>query len=127
MAWRAWTSLRDPRSDARWFRPGEMGGFAWPWVGACLLVIPLVVYGLTYIPYLQLGHDWALGGGPGYGWSIDELHAQMFGYHFNLTAGHDSAIAVVELAAGAQADLVLRRQLRQRAPCSPAESSSSAE
>jgi dolichyl-phosphate-mannose--protein O-mannosyl transferase len=32
-----------------------------------------------------------VGGGPGYGWSLEELHAQMFGYHFNLTAGHDSA------------------------------------
>src|SRR5688500_885229 len=91
LAWRAWRSLRDPRSDARWFRPGEMGGFSWSWVGACLLVIPLVVYGLTYIPYLQLGHDWAIPGGPGYGWSVDELHAQMFGYHYNLKAGHDSA------------------------------------
>jgi hypothetical protein len=91
IAWRAWLSLRQPRSDARWFEPGEMGGFAWPWVAACLVVIPLVVYGLSYIPYLQLGHDWAIGGGPGYGWSIDELHAQMFGYHFNLKAGHDSA------------------------------------
>jgi hypothetical protein len=89
--WRAWASLRDPRSDARWWEPGEMGGFAWSWVAACLVVIPLVVYGLSYVPYLQLGHDWAVGGGPGYGWSIDELHSQMFGYHFNLTAGHDSA------------------------------------
>jgi len=91
LAWRAWRSLRDPSSDARWFHPAEMAGFGWSWVGACLLVIPLVVYGLTYIPYLQLGHDWAIGGGPGYGWSVDELHAQMFGYHFNLKAGHDSA------------------------------------
>ena len=91
IAWRAYRSLRDPRSDARWFRPGEMGGFAWPWVGACLVIVPLVVYGLTYAPYLGLGHDWATGGGPGYGWSIDELHAQMFGYHFNLTAGHPSS------------------------------------
>ncbi|HEX2883738.1 MAG TPA: phospholipid carrier-dependent glycosyltransferase [Candidatus Limnocylindria bacterium] len=91
LAWRAWASVRDPSSDARWFRPGEMGGFAWAWVGASLLVVPLVVYGLSYLPYLQLGHEWAVGGGPGYGWSLDELHAQMFGYHFNLTAGHDSA------------------------------------
>jgi hypothetical protein len=60
-------------------------------VAACLVAVPLVVYGLSYVPYLQLGHDWAIGGGPGYGWSIDELHAQMFGYHFNLKAGHDSA------------------------------------
>jgi C-terminal four TMM region of protein-O-mannosyltransferase/Dolichyl-phosphate-mannose-protein mannosyltransferase/GPI transamidase subunit PIG-U len=91
LVWRAFRSLRNPASDARWAQPGEMGGFAWSWVGASLLVVPLTVYALTYIPYLQLGHDWAIGGGPGYGWSLDELHAQMYGYHFNLTAGHDSA------------------------------------
>ena len=71
---------------------GEMGGFAWAWIGACLLVIPLTVYALSYIPYLQLGHAFAgADAGPGYGWSLDELHAQMFGYHFSLTAGHASA------------------------------------
>ena len=92
LAWRAWHSLRDPRSDARWAQPGEMGGFAWPWVGACLLVIPLTVYALSYVPYLQLGHPFAgAGAGPGYGWSLEELHAQMFGYHFGLTAGHASS------------------------------------
>jgi len=68
-----------------------MGGFAWAWVGACLLVIPLTVYALSYVPYLELGHTFALAGGPGYGWSIDELHSQMFGYHYGLTAGHASA------------------------------------
>ncbi|HUH16925.1 MAG TPA: phospholipid carrier-dependent glycosyltransferase [Methylomirabilota bacterium] len=91
LGWRAWSSLRDPASDARWYRPGQMGGFGWAWIGACLLVIPLTVYGLSYVPYLQLGHDWALSGGPGYGWSLDELHAQMYGYHYNLTAGHASS------------------------------------
>ena len=91
MGWRSYRSLRDPASDARWYRPGEMGGFAWSWAGACLVIVPLIVYGVSYVPYLQLGHDWATAGGPGYGWSVDELHAQMFGYHFNLTAGHDSA------------------------------------
>jgi hypothetical protein len=92
IAWRAWSSLRDPRSDARWWHPAQMNGFAWPWIGACLLVIPLTVYALTYIPYLQLGHQFSAGpSGPGYGWSIDELHAQMFNYHFGLTAGHASS------------------------------------
>jgi predicted membrane-bound dolichyl-phosphate-mannose-protein mannosyltransferase len=91
VVWRALLSLLRPDSDGRWFRPGEMSGLAWSWAVACLIVIPLVVYGLTYIPYLRLGHDWAIAGGPGYGWSLDELHAQMFGYHFNLKAGHDSA------------------------------------
>jgi hypothetical protein len=91
VGWRAIASLRDPASDARWWRPGEMGGFAWSWMGACLVVVPLVIYAVSYVPYLQLGHDWTVSGGPAYGWSLEELHAQMFGYHFNLTAGHDSA------------------------------------
>ncbi|MDQ4035782.1 MAG: phospholipid carrier-dependent glycosyltransferase, partial [Chloroflexota bacterium] len=92
LAWRAWLSLRHPASDARWQQPGEMGGFAWSWVGACLLVIPLTVYALSYIPYLQLGHAFAgPDAGPGYGWSLESLHAQMFGYHFGLTAGHASS------------------------------------
>ena len=92
LAWRAWTSLRDPRSDARWWDPRQLGGFGWPWIGACLLVIPLTVYALSYVPYLQLGHTFAIdSAGPGYGWSLDELHRQMFGYHFGLTAPHASA------------------------------------
>jgi 4-amino-4-deoxy-L-arabinose transferase-like glycosyltransferase len=88
---RAWQSLRHPASDARWYRPGELGGFSWSWIGACLLVIPLTVYALSYLPYLALGHGFAAEGGPGYGWSLEQLHRQMFGYHFNLTAGHASA------------------------------------
>jgi predicted membrane-bound dolichyl-phosphate-mannose-protein mannosyltransferase len=89
---RGWRSLRSPEADRRWFLPGEMGGFAWPWIGACLLVIPLLVYFLSWIPYLQLGHGIATQGlGPGYGWSLDELHAQAFGFHFGLTAGHPAS------------------------------------
>jgi len=89
---RAWRSLRNPESDRRWYVPGEMGGFSWPWVFACLAVIPLLVYFLVYIPYLQLGHGIATQNlGPGYGWSLDELQSQMFGYHFGLQAGHPAA------------------------------------
>jgi predicted membrane-bound dolichyl-phosphate-mannose-protein mannosyltransferase len=89
---RAVRSLTDPASDRRWQLPAELGGFSWAWIGACLAVIPLVVYFLAYIPYLQLGHPIAgPSAGPGYGWSLDELHAQMFGYHFGLQAGHPSS------------------------------------
>jgi predicted membrane-bound dolichyl-phosphate-mannose-protein mannosyltransferase len=92
IGWRAYASLRDPRSDARWWDPRELGGFGWSWVGACLVVVPLTVYALSYMPYLQLGHAFAIGpSGPGYGWSLDELHSQMFGYHFGLTAPHASS------------------------------------
>ena len=57
-----------------------------------MAVIPLLVYFLAYVPYLQLGHPIAgPSAGPGYGWSLDEIHAQMFGYHFGLQAGHPSS------------------------------------
>ncbi|MDQ2934517.1 MAG: phospholipid carrier-dependent glycosyltransferase, partial [Chloroflexota bacterium] len=86
---RAFRSLSDPESDVRWYQPAALGGFAWPWIGASLLIVPLVVYGLVYLPYLWLGHSWAVPNtGPGYGWSVDELQAQMFGYHFGLQSGH---------------------------------------
>jgi len=86
---RATRSLLRPDSDARWFKPAEMAGFAWPWIFVCLLVLPLAVYVATYIPWLQVGHSFAIpNSGPGYAWSMDELHAQMFGYHYGLQAGH---------------------------------------
>jgi Gpi18-like mannosyltransferase len=86
---RAFRSLRRPWSDARWWSPSEMAGFAWPWIFCCLVVIPLAAYVATYIPWLNLGHGIAIPGeGIGYGWTLDELHAQMFGYHFGLQAGH---------------------------------------
>ncbi|MEP7081876.1 MAG: phospholipid carrier-dependent glycosyltransferase [Chloroflexota bacterium] len=92
IVWRGLLTLSDPETDARWYRPSEMVGFSWAWVGACLVIVPLAVYAVSYLPYLAFGHSWAIPEtGPGYGWSVDELHAQMFGYHFNLQAGHDSA------------------------------------
>jgi Gpi18-like mannosyltransferase len=82
-------SFQRPESDAAWYEPGEMAGFAWPWLFSAMFVVPFAVYVLTYIPWLQLGHSIAIPStGPGYHWSLDELHAQMFGYHFGLQAGH---------------------------------------
>ena len=89
---RAVLSLAKPGSDREWMAPRSMAGFGWSWVGACLIVVPLLVYFLAYIPYLQLGHAIALKDmGPGYGWSLDELQSQMFAYHFGLQAGHPSS------------------------------------
>ena len=41
-----------PATTARWCAPEEMSGFSWPWVGACLVIVPLLVYFVAYIPYL---------------------------------------------------------------------------
>jgi hypothetical protein len=66
-----------------------MAGFAWPWIFVCLLIVPLAAYVATYVPWLDVGHSFAIpNSGPGYAWSMDELHAQMFGYHYGLQAGH---------------------------------------
>jgi predicted membrane-bound dolichyl-phosphate-mannose-protein mannosyltransferase len=92
LVWRAVVSRRDPAGDGRWYLPDQMGGFGWAWVGACLFVLPLVVYTLTYLPYLQLGHAFATPAlGPGYGWSLEEMQVQMFTYHFGLQSGHPAS------------------------------------
>jgi predicted membrane-bound dolichyl-phosphate-mannose-protein mannosyltransferase len=48
-------------------------------LGLCLGALPLLVYVLTYIPYLSLGHS--IG-------DLFRLQGQMFGYHANLDATH---------------------------------------
>ncbi len=89
---RAALSVLRPSTDASWFSPTALAGFGWSWVGACLVVVPLLIYFLSYVPYLQLGHSVAIPNtGPGYHWSLDELQAQMFSYHFGLQAGHPSS------------------------------------
>ena len=60
LLWRAIRSLWKRGSDARWFAPAEMTGFAWPWIFACLFIIPTAVYVATYIPWLALGHTFAI-------------------------------------------------------------------
>jgi predicted membrane-bound dolichyl-phosphate-mannose-protein mannosyltransferase len=92
MGLRAVRSLTAPQTDRWWWQPSSLGGFGWSWIGACLVIVPIVVYGLLYIPYLNLGHAWAgPNSGPGYGWTIDELQSQMFIYHFGLQAGHPAS------------------------------------
>jgi hypothetical protein len=92
MLLRAVRSLAAPDTDRSWWQPSSLGGFGWSWIGACLVLLPIVVYGLAYLPYLALGHQWAgPSSGPGYGWTVDELQSQMFGYHFGLQAGHPAS------------------------------------
>lgn len=46
------------------------------------VLVPLVIYLLSYVPFFVLGHDIN---------QFFELHKQMFNYHINLKAGHDYA------------------------------------
>ena len=98
---RAVRSLSDPDSDRRWQLPGELGGFHWSWIAACVAVDPAagLLPGLRAVPGSSVIPIAGPSAGPGYGWSLDEIHAQMFGYHFGLQAGPPVVVALVELAA----------------------------
>jgi C-terminal four TMM region of protein-O-mannosyltransferase len=73
-----------------WLRPGHAGGIPWLFALACIGVIPLVVYAVSYIPWYNLGNQLIEGipaGHPG-GQTLWSLTLQMYDYHNNLTAGH---------------------------------------
>lgn len=51
----------------------------WEWKLAWYLVLPPVVYLLSFVPFFMLGHTWA---------QLIELHQQMYWYHSHLQATH---------------------------------------
>ena len=91
-----------------------MGGFAWPWVGACLLIVPLRRLLPDYIPYLELGHDCDPSMRPGL--RLVARRAAVADVRLPLRpAGRpSSALAVVELAARPEAGLVLQPRYDDR-------------
>lgn len=55
------------------------------WIARCVVYfvgIPLVIYALSYIPYLNQGHTWR---------EVLEMQRNMWGYHANLHATHSYA------------------------------------
>jgi predicted membrane-bound dolichyl-phosphate-mannose-protein mannosyltransferase len=72
-----WDGLRRGR-DGIWGIAGGPGLSMFV-LAVCLLALPLFVYVITYIPYLELGHSFG---------ELFRLQGQMFGYHANLDATH---------------------------------------
>jgi hypothetical protein len=72
-----------------WARPGWLGGIPFAWILGSLLIVPLVVYVISYLPWVALGNrlteTWPAGNS---GQTLIDLTASMYDYHDRLRASH---------------------------------------
>jgi Gpi18-like mannosyltransferase len=79
-----------PPPPRGWLRPGS-GFLGSPWLLALLLIsiVPLVVYVISYIPWINLGNQWFPGYPAGHtGQTFLDLQKSMYEYHEYLRATH---------------------------------------
>ena len=79
-----------PPPAESWLRPGALLGLPIIWMVVGLLVIPVALYIVSYIPWaLVEGHRITQNWPPGHqGQTLAELTQAMYDYHNNLTQGH---------------------------------------
>jgi Gpi18-like mannosyltransferase len=79
-----------PPPREAWLRPGALLGAPIAWMGLCLLVLPVAIYVVSFIPWaLVEGHQLIAGWPPGHeGQTLVDLTKAMYEYHNNLTQGH---------------------------------------
>jgi 4-amino-4-deoxy-L-arabinose transferase-like glycosyltransferase len=72
-----------------WQRLGTGFGIPAVWMGFSLLLLPIVVYVISYIPWFALGNQFVTGIPPGnHGQTLLQLTEQMYNYHNDLRAPH---------------------------------------
>jgi dolichyl-phosphate-mannose--protein O-mannosyl transferase len=73
-----------------WFAPARLGGLAWLLTLATLTIVPVLIYVLSYAPWVALGNQWGLPGFPegGTGQTLGDLTVSMYQYHDSLRAQH---------------------------------------
>lgn len=79
-----------PPAPRGWLRPGS-GFLGLPWILALLAItlVPLAVYVVSYIPWIDLGNQWFAGFPAGHtGQTFLDLQKSMYEYHNNLRATH---------------------------------------
>ena len=76
-----------------WLRLGSGLGLPVAWMAVSLLVIPLVVYVISYLPWAFIeNHQLFPGWPPGHtGQTLLDLTGEMYRYHNNLTAAHPAS------------------------------------
>jgi hypothetical protein len=82
-----------PPPPRGWLRPGS-GALGLPWLLglAAVTVIPLIVYVLHYIPWINLGNQWVAGNPVGHtGQTFLALQQSMYDYHNYLRATHPAS------------------------------------
>jgi len=89
-------ALEPPAPPAEgWLRPGWLAGLPVVWAAAFLVVAPVVVYVLLYIPWAfvtQPQNQIVPGWPPGHtGQTLLDLTAQMYAYHNGLTSAHPAS------------------------------------
>ena len=87
-------SPAEPPAPRGWLRPGS-GFLGLPWLLAlgAILVVPLFVYILSYIPWINLGNHWGLPFFPAGtdGQAFLDLQRSMYNYHDTLRATHPAS------------------------------------
>ncbi len=79
-----------PPPPRGWLRPGS-GALGLPWLLglAAITIIPLAIYGASYLPWIELGNRWTDTFPAGnFGQTFIELQKSMYDYHNNLRAAH---------------------------------------
>jgi hypothetical protein len=72
-----------------WLRPGRLLGLPWLFTLACLALVPLGVYAISYAPWVDLGNQWLTGLPEGRsGQTLFDLTRSMYEYHDDLRAEH---------------------------------------
>ncbi|MDO8484703.1 MAG: phospholipid carrier-dependent glycosyltransferase [Candidatus Limnocylindrales bacterium] len=76
-----------------WLRPGWGLGLPLGWGAACLVVLPIAVYVISYLPWAMIeGHQIIPGWPAGHiGQTLLDLTGQMYRYHNDLTAAHPAS------------------------------------
>ena len=83
----------DPPPTADWLRPGAMFGLPIAWMVVCLLVLPVGIYVVSYVPWALIDNHVLFSGWPPAhtGQNLVDLTGAMYAYHNNLTAPHAAA------------------------------------
>ncbi|HYI22745.1 MAG TPA: phospholipid carrier-dependent glycosyltransferase, partial [Candidatus Limnocylindrales bacterium] len=79
-----------PPPPRGWLRPGS-GALGLPWLLglAAITLIPLAIYGASYLPWIELGNRWTDTFPSGnFGQTFLDLQKSMYEYHNNLRAAH---------------------------------------
>jgi Gpi18-like mannosyltransferase/predicted membrane-bound dolichyl-phosphate-mannose-protein mannosyltransferase len=82
-----------PPPERGWLRPGS-GFLGLPWILglAAISVIPLAIYVISYIPWIDLGNQWFTGYPAGHtGQTFLDLQKSMYEYHNYLRATHPAS------------------------------------
>ncbi|HUG28934.1 MAG TPA: phospholipid carrier-dependent glycosyltransferase [Candidatus Limnocylindria bacterium] len=94
-------AILDPPAEAPtgWLRLGAGWGLPAVWLAISLLVIPIAVYVVSYIPWAQVeSHQIVAGAEPGTGWppgntgqTLLDLTSSMYRYHDDLSSAHPAS------------------------------------